>query len=283
MEVWLKAVYTITPSCLIKKKKVFTAGIRNLEKLGFKVINKRPVTKLPSTRRKVAQIPAAFLNKKVEIILANRGGCGSMKLLPYLDFNLIRKNPKILAGFSDLSALLNVISERTNLITLHSPMVINFSLPSRFTIRFFLNAVNGFPNRDLFEGVPVKIHRPGIARGRLKGGNLITLTALIGTEWEMDTDGAILFLEDANEKLYEVDRYLTQWILAGKLQKVKGLILGNFRGIKNRDVYNILFSQMKIDFPSVNCPYIGHVKNKITLPVGAWVELDTMKKKLTLL
>ena len=280
---WLKAIYTITPSWLIKKKKDFTAGVRNLEKLGFKVINKRPVTKLPSTRRKVAQVHAAFLNKKVEIILAQRGGYSSMKLLPYLDFHLIRKNPKILAGFSDLSALLNVISERTNLITLHSPMVINFSPPSRFTIRSFLNAVNGFPNRNLFEGAPVKIHRYGNARGRLEGGNLITLTALIGTEWEMDTDGAILFLEDANEKLYEVDRYLTQWILAGKLQKVKGLILGNFRGIKGQDVYNILSSQMKIDFPLVNCPYIGHLKNKITLPIGAWVELNTMKKTLTIL
>ncbi|OGP64622.1 MAG: LD-carboxypeptidase, partial [Deltaproteobacteria bacterium RBG_13_47_9] len=188
----MKAIYTITPSWLIKKKKDFTDGVRNLEKLGFKVINKRPVAKLPSTRRKVAQIHAAFLNKKVEIILAHRGGYSSMKLLPYLDFNLIRKNPKILAGFSDLSALLNVISERTNLITLHSPMVINFSPPSRFTTRSFLNAVNGFPNRNLFEGVPVKIHRYGIARGHLKGGNLITLTALIGTEWEMDTDEAIL-------------------------------------------------------------------------------------------
>jgi len=279
----LRAVYTITPSWLIKKKKDFTTGVRSLEKLGFKVINKKPVTKLPSTRRKVAQIHAAFMNKKVEIIMAHRGGYSSMKLLPYLDFNLIRKNPKILAGFSDLSALLNVISERTNLITLHSPMVINFSPPSRFTIRSFLNAVNGFPSKNLFEGVPVKIYRHGIARGRLKGGNLITLTALIGTEWEMDTDGAILFLEDANEKLYEVDRYLTQWILAGKLQKVKGLILGNFRRIKDRDVYNILSSQMKIDFPLVNCPYIGHVKNKITLPVGARVELDTMKETLILL
>jgi muramoyltetrapeptide carboxypeptidase len=283
MEVWLKAVYTITPSWLIKKKKDFTSGIRNLEKLGFNVINKRPVTKLPSTRRKVAQVHAAFMNKKAEIILAHRGGYSSMKLLPYLDFNLIRKNPKLLAGFSDLSALLNVISERTNLVTLHSPMVVNFSLPSRFTVRSFLNAVNGFPNRNLFEDVPVKVHRSGIARGRLKGGNLITLTALIGTEWEMDTDGAILFLEDADEKLYEVDRYLTQWILAGKIQKVRGLILGDFRRIKDRDVYKILSSQMKIDFPLVHCPYIGHVKNKITLPVGAQVKLDTGRKRLTLL
>ena len=206
-----------------------------------------------------------------------------MKLLPYLDFNLIQNSPKILAGFSDLSALLNVICDRTGLITLHSPMVINFSPASRFTIRSFLNAVNGFPNRNLFEEAPVKVHRSGIARGRLKGGNLITLTALIGTEWETDTDGTILFLEDVDEKLYEVDRYLTQWILTGKLRKVNGLILGDFRGIKNRDVYNILSSQMKIDFPLVSCPYIGHVRNKITLPVGARVELNTVKKALTLL
>ena len=283
MEVWLKAVYTITPSSLIKRKRDFAVGVKNLEKLGFKVLNKRPVTKLPSTRRKVAQLHAAFLNKKVEIILAQRGGYSSMKILPYLDFNLIRNNPKILAGFSDLSVLLNVICERTGLVTLHSPMVINFCPPSRFTIRSFLNAVNGFPNRNLFEGVPVKVHRSGIGRGRLKGGNLITLTSLIGTEWETDTDGTILFLEDVDEKLHEVDRYLTQWILAGKLQKVKGLILGDFRGIKDRDVYNILSSQMKIDFPLVSCPYIGHVRKKITLPVGAGVELNTMKKALSLL
>src|SRR4030042_7186470 len=107
MEVWLKAVYTITPSYLIKKKRDFTAGAKNLEKLGFEVINKRPVTNLPSIRRKVAQIHPAFLNKKVKIILAQRGGYSCMKLLPYLDFNLIRNNPKVLAGFSDLSTLLN--------------------------------------------------------------------------------------------------------------------------------------------------------------------------------
>ena len=280
----MKAVYTITPSYLIKKKRDFTAGVKNLEKLGFKVINKRPVTNLPSIRRKVAQIHAAFLNKKVKIILAQRGGYSCMKLLPYLDFNLIRNNPKVLAGFSDLRALLNVISERTGLITLHSPMVINFSpTPSRFTIRSFLNAVKGFSNRNLFERVPLKVHRSGIARCRLKGENLTTLTALIGTEWETDTDGTILFLEDVDEKLYEVDRYLTQWILAGKLRKLKGLILGDFRGIKDRDIYKILSSQMKIDFPLVSCPYIGHVRNKIGLPVGAGVELNTMKKALALL
>ncbi|MBM4307206.1 MAG: LD-carboxypeptidase [Deltaproteobacteria bacterium] len=279
----MKAIYTITPSYLIKKKREFREGIKILEKLGFKILNKKPVTKLPSTRRKTSQLHNAFLNKEADMILAHRGGYGSMKLLPRLDFNLIRNHPKVLAGFSDLSALLNVISERTGLTTLHSPMILNFSPPKIFTIRSFLNAVNGFPNRNLLQGAPVNVYRSGKARGRLKGGNLITLTALLGTEWEINTDGAILFFEEVNEKLYEVDRYLTQWILAGKLKKVKGLILGNFRRVKNRDVYDILSSQMKIDFPLVNCPYIGHVKNKLTLPVGARVELNTIKKTLTLL
>jgi len=279
----LKTVYTIAPSWPIKKKKDFSSGVKSLERLGFKVINKRPVTTLPSTRRKTEQLHAAFLNKKVDIILAQRGGYSCMKLLPYLDFNLIQKHPKALAGFSDPSALLNVISERTGLITLHAPMVINFSPASRFTVRSFLNALNGFPKRNLFQGVPLKVYRSGIARGLLKGGNLITLTALIGTEWEVETEGAILFFEDVEEKLHEVDRYLTQWILAGKLNKVKGLILGDFRGIREQDVYRILSSQMKIEFPLVSCPYIGHVKNKITLPVGARVELNTTKKALSLL
>jgi muramoyltetrapeptide carboxypeptidase len=238
---------------------------------------------MPSTRKKVKQLHTGFLNKKVGVILAQRGGYSCMKLLPHLNFSLIRRNPKIFAGFSDLSALLNAIYEKTGRITLHSPMVINFSEPSGFTIRSFLNAVNGFPHKNLFAGVPVNVYRSGIARGTLKGGNLITLTALIGTEWESKTDGSILFFEDVNEKLYQVDRNLTQWILAGKFRKVKGLILGNFKGLRSQDVYEILSTQMKIDFPLVHCPYIGHVKNKISLPVGARVELNTTKKSLTIL
>jgi len=228
------------------------------------------------------QIHAAFLNKRVEIILAQRGGYGSMKILPYLDFDLIKRNPKIFAGFSDLSTMLNALYERTGLITLHAPMVINFSNPTPFTVRSFLNAVHDFPDKNLFAAAPVKVYKRGIAQGTLKGGNLITLTTLIGTDWAIDTEGAILFFEDVDEKLHKVDRYLTQWILAGKLDKIKGLILGDFRGVKNKDVYKILAEQMKVDFPVVGCPYIGHGRNKITLPVGARVELNTPQKSLNI-
>ncbi|MDI6752931.1 MAG: LD-carboxypeptidase [Thermodesulfobacteriota bacterium] len=276
----MKVVYTITPSWLVQKKKDFFYGIKTMEKLGFKVLNKGFVNKLPSTSRKVQQIHNAFLNKKIEIILAQRGGYSSIKLLPHLDFDLISRNPKIFAGFSDLSTMLNAIYERTGLITLHSPMILNLSDPSKFTIQSFLNALNGFPNKNLLDGAPMSVYRSGTARGILKGGNLATLTSLIGTEWEIDPQGSILFLEDVDEKLYEVDRNLTHWILTGKLSKVKGLILGDFKGLKNKDVYKILADQMKINFPLVHCPYIGHVKNKITLPIGALSELNTYKKSL---
>jgi muramoyltetrapeptide carboxypeptidase len=179
--------------------------------------------------------------------------------------------------------MLNIIYEKTGLITLHSPMVLSFSPYRKFTADSFLNAVSGFSEKDLFKGVPVKVYRHGVARGILKGGNLITLTALIGTRWEINTDSAVLFLEDVDEKLHKVDRCLMQWIFAGKLRKIQGLILGDFRGVKDIDIYSILSGQVKIDFPVVYCPYIGHVRNKITLPVGSKVELNTKRQSLTVL
>jgi len=278
----LKVVYPVLPSWLIEKKRDFVRGVKNLEKLGLQVLNRRFITRLASTPKKVDQIHSAFQDQRVEIILAQRGGYSSMKLLPHLDFGLIKRNPKTFAGFSDLSCLLNAIHERTGLITLHSPMVITFSSPRRFTVRSFLNAIQGFPQKNLFAGAPVRVYRQGNARGVLKGGNLATLTALIGTEWDMDAAGAVLFLEDVGEKLYRVDRYLTQWILAGKFRRVKGLILGDFHGLRNKEIYRILSTQMKIDFPVVHSPYIGHGKNKMTLPVGAAVELNTSRKSLEL-
>ena len=279
----MPVIYTITPSWLIKKKKDFTDGLKNLEKLGFTVLNRKVPSHLPSHAAKARQIHEAFLNPKVEIILAQRGGYSAMKVLPHLDFRLIQKHPKIFAGFSDLSALLNPIHERTGLVTLHAPMVINFAKYSRITVPSFLNALHGFPQRNLFAGAPVEVYNSGTARGVLKGGNLVTLTALIGTAWEIGARGSILFLEEVDELLYKIDRHLTQWILGGKFRGLRGLILGNFKGLATREVYKILAAQKKIDFPVVHCPYIGHLRHKITLPVGARVELHTAEKSLMIL
>jgi muramoyltetrapeptide carboxypeptidase len=276
-------IHTITPSWLVKKKKDFADGVKTLEKLGFTVQNRKVPARLPAPAAKAREIHEAFLNPNVEIILAQRGGYSAMKVLPHLDFGLIRKHPKIFAGFSDLSALLNPIHERTGLVTLHAPMVINFSKPSPVTVPSFLNALRGFPERNLFAGVPVEVYAAGSARGVLKGGNLVTLSALIGTKWEIDLRGSILFLEEVDELLHKIDRHLTQWILGGKFRGVKGLILGNFKGIANREVYKILSSQLRVAFPVVRCPCVGHLRHKITLPVGARVELNTADKSLVVL
>lgn len=273
-------VYIVTPSYLIKKKRDFAAGVGQLARLGFKVLNPEfPAVPL-SPREKADQFHAALANPEVDLILALRGGYSAMKSLPFLDFKLIEKHPKLIAGFSDLSAWLNPIFERTGLVTLHAPMLINLGDPTRFTIRSLINAVNGYPEKNLFKGARCTVYRSGSASGVLKGGNLITLTALIDTDWGLDTNGAILFLEDVDEKLHEVDRYLTQWILSGKFSAVKALILGDFRGISSSKVFDILASQMELNFPVVHSSNIGHVSNKITLPVGAKVELDTERKQL---
>lgn len=281
MEIFpLLNVFIVTPSYLIEKKRDFTSGIKQLKESGFKVINEQFPQELPSPREKAEQIHAAFADPRVDMILALRGGYSAMKALPFIDFELIRKHPKLIAGFSDLSALLNPIFERTGLVTLHAPMVINLDTPTPFTLKSLMNSIKGFPEKNLLKGAPCKVYNPGSATGILKGGNLITLTALIDTDWEIDTAGAILFLEDVDEKLHQVDRYLTQWILAGKFRDVKALILGDFRGLRSRQVYDILVSQMALTFPVVHCPYIGHVKNKITLPIGAEVVLHTDRKQL---
>lgn len=272
--------FIITPSYLMKKRRDHALGIRTLSSLGLTVANPDFPTTLPSPRDKAEQIHRAFSDPHIDLILAQRGGYSAMKALPFIDFDLIRNHPKLIAGFSDLSGLLNLIHERSGLVTLHAPMVINLDKPSAFTVKSFLSALNGFPEKNLFKGAPVTVYHPGVAQGALKGGNLITLTALIDTNWEIDLKGAILFLEDVDEKLHQVDRYLTQWILAGKFRGVKGLILGDFRKIRSSRVYEILSSQMEVDFPVVHTPYVGHVKNKITLPVGAMVELNTGRKML---
>ncbi|MCX7940390.1 MAG: LD-carboxypeptidase [Endomicrobia bacterium] len=273
-------IYIITPAWITRNRTTFTTGIKILKELGFKILNKTFSKYELSIKQKISQIHNAFSNRNVDIILAERGGYGCIKLLPYLDFSLIKNHPKIFAGFSDLTVLLNVIYEKTGIITLHSPMVINFEDAPRITIKSFLNAVGGFKEKNLFKDIKIKIFVHGQSQGILKGGNLITLSSLIGTPWDISTENCILFLEDVDEPLYKIDRVLTQYIFAGKLKHIKGLILGNFRGLKVEDVYKVIQQQLKPNFPVVSCEYIGHLRQKITLPVGAKVLLDTRRELL---
>ena len=261
----------------------FLAGVRKLESFGFNFSGKPFLKKLPTVSEKIKEFNRLISDPQIKMLLALRGGYGSIKLLGGIDFGLIRKNPKIIAGFSDLTALLNVIYEKTGVVTFHTPMVLNFAKATSFTVHSFLNAVNGFDEKNLFAGAKIETLKNGISSGVLKGGNLITITSLIGTPWEINFKGAIVFLEEVDEKLHSADRCLTHLALAKKFKDVRGLVIGNFRGIKTSDVFGILKELMRVDFPVVHTPNIGHVRDKISLPVGAKVRLDTYKKELTIL
>lgn len=272
-----------TPAWKIKSKKKLLNGIKEIQSFGFKVFYNDSFKEESSVAKKIKEFNSLIKTPEVNMLLAVRGGYGSIKLLDGIDYDAIKKNPKVIAGFSDLTAILNVVCEKTGVITFHSPMVINFADATEFTENSFINAITGFSKKNLFSKARVYIIKNGLADGTLKGGNLITLSSLIGTPWEIKIENSILFLEEVEEKPHSIDRWLTNLIISKKLKKIKGLILGDFRGCRYKDVFGMIKSLMKVDFPVVYTPNIGHVRNKITLPVGARVRLNTYKKELLLI
>lgn len=235
-----------------------------------------------------------YQNENINCIIAARGGYGSLRILPLLDFETIRRNPKILIGFSDISALLNAVFIKTRTISFHGPVASsnfdNFTNENlKNSIIFnkdFNKLVNKFPSMNVIN--------EGIAQGRLVGGNLTVISSTLGTDYEIETDGAILFLEEISEHPYKIDRMLTQLWLAEKLQKASGIIFGYFHSIDSRrnfypgysfTIRQVIESRVKpLGIPAVFGLPIGHnSKMLMTLPIGTMAELDTNNKTLSLL
>lgn len=232
-----------------------------------------------------------FADKDVDAVFCLRGGYGTPRILPMLDYSLIRENPKVLLGYSDITALLNAIYHRSGVMTFHGPIAAqNFT---DYTLAEYQKVlVHGERPVPLgapppFETAPGRVENRnritrfagGRARGRLIGGNLSLMATLIGTPFEPDYRGKILFLEDVSEAPYRVDRMLTQLWLAGKLQQVAGIVFGKFT---DADASGNTFSMEHVlrertaalGVPVVRGLMIGHVKDQTTVPVGAMAELD---------
>ena len=240
----------------------------------------------------------AFAMQAVRGIFVARGGYGAARLLPYIDFELIRKNPKVFVGYSDVTALLNVISQRCGFVTFHGPMpAADLWQADEFTLGAFKNAV--------FEKLPIapafartrpacknvgagashhKIHNPpghplttivpGKATGQLTGGNLTLLAASLGTPCEIDTKGRILFLEEIGEDPYRVDRLLLQLQQAGKLQDAAGIILCDFSPQTLESLHISINEIIKpANKPTIAGLKCGHTMPNITLPIGAMVAM----------
>ena len=250
---------------------------------------------------RASDLNAAFADPSVDAIFCLRGGYGASRILPLLDYEMIKKNPKIICGYSDITALLNAIHRLTGLVTFHGP--IGGEQQTKYTLASFKKvlmeakpagriaeppAPKG-PPQGVFVDRENWIYKlaPGKGRGRLVGGNISVFSTLVGTPFEPELKGRILFLEEVGEDPYRIDRWLTQFLLTGKLSGLAGVALGKFAHCAPGD-YKPSFAGMgtwtwqevckdrlgKLGIPVVANLVFGHVPDKATLPIGVMAELD---------
>jgi muramoyltetrapeptide carboxypeptidase len=253
-------------------------------------------------RDRAADVNAMFADKDVKAIFAVRGGWGSARLLPYLDWNIIRANPKLLTGFSDITALHMAIAAKGGFVSLHGPnggSAWGKSSWDSFRSIAFDGATPLFENPEGGEDRLVQRRwrtrvlggGTGKAQGRLLGGNLTVLTALVGTPYLPSFDGAILFLEDVDEAEYRIDRMLTQLGQAGVLKNLKGVVFGQctdctakgggYGGFTLNDVLTQHLGALGI--PAYQGAWFGHIADQFTLPVGGLAQIDADAGTLRLL
>lgn len=238
-----------------------------------------------------ATLHEAFANPEIKAIFCARGGYGCARLLPLLNWDLIKTNPKILIGFSDITALLIAIHHHTGLITFHGPggSMAWPQITRRYLqqILFTSNIVRYEYSSEATDDIighteEIKTLRPGIAEGALIGGNLSVLTSMIGTPFlPSNWSNKILFLEDVNEEVYRIDRMLTQLKLANILPQIKGLIFGRFNHCTTRVPYSFNLLQVfqravqDLKIPVMTNVLFGHQPEMFTLPIGATVRIDS--------
>lgn len=236
-----------------------------------------------SDKDRAKDLEDMFLDRDVDMILCVRGGYGSMRALPYINFDIVRDNPKIFVGFSDITPLLNIMAQRFGLITFHGPMG-SSNLSDEATFNSFMNVLSeGYKPLTIKnpEGIDSRTLIPGSADGILAGGNLGLLCDTLGTEYEPDTKGKILFIEEVQEEPYRIDRMLTQLLLAGKLQSCRGFILGQFTNCslphyeRSLTLGEIIEDRILVlNKPTLSNFMSGHSYPRLTLPIGAHIHLD---------
>lgn len=264
------------------------------EKMGFKV--KVPPTLTArkdrylagSDEERAAEFNAAIKDKSAQAVFAVKGGYGLTRILHLIDYAAIRDNPKVIVGFSDLTALHLAVARKCRLVTLHAPMpqygLYRDDAGFGYSSDVFWRTVRAdkYPKVGGGFTIPLPADGPkprklagGKAKGRLVGGNLTLVGATMGTPYEIEAEGNILFLEDTGEKAYRIDRVLAQLRLSGHLDKFAGFVLGTFDGADEAElaaVFRDYFAGRKVpvvaDFP------VGHTPFNATLPHGGLAELD---------
>ena len=294
----------ITPATYVSDPDRLATAVRTVQYFGLRPkmgpnVGKRSGYLGGTDQERLDDLHAMFRDPEVKGVFAIRGGYGSEHLLDRIDYGLLRANPKVFLGYSDITALHLAIQKHAGLVTFHGPVMISGF--SEFTQKWFRRALfsteplgvltNPPEANELRPAHTLRAVRPGKARGRLIGGNLTLVSATLGTPYEIDTRGRILFIEDVGEEPYGIDRMLTQLRLAGKLAAAAGIVFGECAECGPREFqpsYESTFSvgevvdQIlgKLDIPVLSGLTIGHTDDQLTLPLGAMAALDTAKGEL---
>jgi len=261
-------------------RELFLRGARIFEEMGFEVhvpeglLDARGYL-AATDKHRAGIVNQLFADKSVEAIVCARGGYGSLRILPRLDYDAIAQNPKIFMGFSDITALLTVLFDRCGLVTFHGPVVTSLADANEITKQSLIQSVSSDHRLkvEVPKGVTVK---PGSGAGILCGGNLTTLCHLVGTPFSPSFANKILFLEDRAEAPYRIDRMLMQMKLADCFQQLAGVVLGSFKDCGPLEdilkIINDIFGDCQI--PIMAGLDAGHGISNLTLPMGVEATLD---------
>lgn len=277
--------------------------LKNIEMLGFRYKTGDNILKkygylAGDDKGRIDDIHKMFSDPEIDAVWCIRGGYGSTRILEKLDYALIKNNPKVFIGYSDITALHLAIYKKTGLVTFHGPVA--SSEFTDFTLKCFQDLL--FENGTVYDNFKYSIEMdpeiyrpeiitPGIMEGRLTGGNLSLLASLAGTRYQLKSEGNIVFIEDIDEKPYRVDRMLTQLIDTSDIGKAKGILLGIFEGCEAKpDEKNTLrlMETLRDRLGDLGIPVFygfsfGHIKNNCIVPVGIKAGFDTDKQQLVLM
>ena len=268
-------------------RQTFLRGVRILEDMGFQIfippgLFEKNRYLAGSDNHRVQFVNQLFADTSVDAIICARGGYGSMRILPMLDYDAIQNNPKVFIGFSDITILLSVLVSRCNLVTFHGPVVTSLADASKETKCSLFSNVTSDSNLEikLFSGETII---PGVAAGEVCGGNLTMLCHLVGTPFAPDFENKILFLEDRGEAPYRIDRMLVHMALAGCFKGLSGIILGTFEECGPiEDVIKIVVEVFeKYSIPILAGLDAGHGRHNLTIPLGIEATLDADRHSLT--
>jgi len=264
----------------------FNSGIAVLESMGFNtsipemLFNKKNYF-AGSDLERAEMVNGYFVDPTIKAIICARGGYGSIRILSLLDYKIIQKNPKIFVGFSDISAVLSTLYLKCRLVTFHGPTVTTLGNSDDRTKDSLFSIITSGEKLEIAMERGITI-QPGSVSGPVLGGNLNTLCHLLGTRFQPDFKGCILFLEDRGEAAYRIDRMLSQMKLAGCFNSLAGLILGNFKDCGDTDdiirIAGDIFKDDKI--PIIAGLEVGHGKRNLAIPIGLNATLNAEKKLL---